>query len=476
MSTQVEKFKQIANAIREVEGRTDNYTIAANDFAEEITKLDPILKATDNFENGYYGLRAARCASTYLLARVLGTDKFVYHTNNIFSQVADHKPYVRLGEYARIDCSAFVGLCLRGIPYDKSPYASHKNIDEKWTPSQELADIYGTEGWEFKILDKQKADLFNNIGLTNKTDGIEYSTIRYAADLGRYFYKYGLVLYDKKMDGEIAGLSGIDLQPGDLVFWDTSDNINVDSRFKSISHVGLVAENINYYYQVTGTQPNSIEDIDSEKKVIFYTKFINSTNHPINKIALIVRPDYRPRVPKKETPIGVNLLEYPWRFTRSQTYSKLGFTFTLVDNHSFRINGTSEPAEGKTGVTFNIKGKASKSINDENADVNTDEDIIEDDEQPDNMTLSPGTYQLTGIDGGFSGPTFTLQVRNASGSDLGGRPVRFPAGKITIDNEEVDAYNSFELEEETDVIVRLYISKGKELTDTIVTPTLIRTK
>jgi cell wall-associated NlpC family hydrolase len=108
--------------------------------------------------------------------------------------------------------------------------------------------MYGTEGWEFKELDYQpKNNVFNDIGIPN------YSTIRYAADYARYFYKYGYVLYDQKIDGIITDISKINyLQPGDLVFWDTSESENADSRFKSISHIALVAENTNYYYQVTG--------------------------------------------------------------------------------------------------------------------------------------------------------------------------------------------------------------------------------
>ena len=425
--TQAEKFKEIANAIRKVEDRTDTYTISANDFAKEIDKLDPKLNAhASDFENGYYGLRAAKCASTYLLARVLGHDKFVYHNTNIFSQSTT--PYVRdKGGYGRIDCSAFVGLCLRGITYDKSPYEKHKNVGEQWTPAEELPAMYGTEGWEFKELDFQPHGVFNDIGITN------YSTVRFAADLGRYFHKYGRVLYEKTIDGEINNHKELGLQPGDLIFWDTSDKINVDGRFKSISHVAMVAENTDYYYHVTGTSgvPGT--------NVIYCIAFSDSdTHHPTSDIVLVVRPDYRPRMTKEETPSGVNLLEYPWTYSRGASYTKNGITVTLVDKHSVVIDGTATAA-----TTIELKNTP---------------------DSGDHITLSAGTYQLTGIEG-FTGISFALQVRDVHGNDFD-TPVRFPTGS--------SATNVFTLTEETDVTVRLYISSGQVLSNVVVTPTLIR--
>lgn len=427
--TQADKFKDIADAIRKVEDRTESYTMYANDFVAEIEKLDPQLVAHhEKFENGYYGLRAVKCAATYLLARVLGTDKFTYNNTTLFGNTSN--PLVRYGEYARIDCSTYVGLCLRGIPYEKSPYAVHKNANERWTPNEELPGMYGTEGWEFREIDFQPSGVFNDIGI----DGC--STIRYAADYGRYFYKYGRVLYEKKPgDDAITDHSGIGLQPGDLVFWDTSDSVNADGRFKSISHVAMVAENTDYYYQVTGTEGRT------DQNVVFCTAFAEvDTNHPNSKLVLAVRPDYRPRMPKEETPIGINLLEYPWTYSRAKSYSKNGLTVTLVDKHSFIVNGTAT-----TQTTIDLKSTPSSN---------------------DHITLSPGTYKLTGIDDTvFTDISFALQVLDAKEKDFSPK-IRFPTG--------TSATNEFTLTEETDVTVRLYVSSGKVLSNVTVTPTLIR--
>lgn len=424
-----ETLQEIADAIRDAEDRTESYKIPTENFAEEIRKLDPPLSQyTEKFDNGYYGLRAAKCATTYFEARVCGFDKFAYHTNNIFSQVAGRTPSVRLGEYGRIDCSVFVGLCLRGIPYDKSPYALHKGADDTWTPATELEAMYGAEGWEHPELDTQQAGEFNDLGIA------DHSSIRFAADIGRYFSKYGYVLYDKARDGTITSHNGLGLEPGDLVFWDTSDNINVDGRFKSISHIGLVGENASFYYEATGTEGTTGQE------VIKFTQFSNSGSHPTSSMVLAVRPDYRPSKPKEQTPIGVNLLEFPWTYSRQASYTTNGLTLNQTNKNTIVVNGTSTAA-----TTIGLKSYA-----------NSD----------DHITLSAGTYQLSGIPSGFSGTGFALQVRDAAGTDFS-TPIRYPSGS--------SATSTFTLTQQTDVTVRLYCGNNRTISNASVVPTLIRT-
>lgn len=417
------RLQEIADAIRAVEHRTDTYTIQGIKFASEILKLDPSLNYNTKAENGYYGLEVEKCAATYLLARITGKDKFAYHTINVFSPSLA----VRYGEYGRIDCSSFVGLCLRGITYENSPYASHTDSDATWTPSTELASMYGTNGWEYKELDMQKEGVYNDIGISG------YSTIRSAADLGRFFYKCGNVLYDSNEDGTLSSVSGLNLQAGDLVFWDTSENTTVDARFKSISHVAIVAENTSYYYHVTGTQGST------GQTVIWYTAFGADDNHPLANIVLIVRPDYRPRLAAKETPTGVNLLHAPWTYSRNASKTTNGMTVTMTDINTLVFDGTTT-----ADTTFRLKDYA-----------NTD----------DHITLSAGTYTLTGIPSGYTGTSFALQVRDAADADFS-TPIRYPTGS--------SATNTFTLTEETDVTVRLYITSGKTLSNVSVVPTLIR--
>ena len=439
VKTQAQKFKEIADVIRVAEGITvtseiNNQveevfygTFSANDFASEIKKLSLNMVAPVNsFENGYYGIRAAKCASTYLWARVNGDDKFAYRTNSIFSKVnSNGQNYVRDADYGRIDCSTFVSLCLRGIPYNKSPYPLHKGSNEKWTPSTELPSMYGTEGWEFREIDAQPEGVFNDIGISGK------SSVRLAAALGQYFHKYGYVLYDSALDGKIESggkyqnHTELNLQPGDLVFWDTKEDAQVDSRFKGISHVAIVSERPDYYYHVTGSSDKF------DQLVVWYEQFAETdTAHPNSAMVLAVRPDYRHGNPKENTPTGVNLLGFPWVYSRLLSAEKNGLTISLVDPNTIKLNGT---ATENTTLSLAY------------------------------ITLSPGKYELTGIEG-FTGTSFALQVRYADGTDFE-TPVRYPTG--------TDATNEFVLTEETEVNVRLYISNDKILTGATVVPTLV---
>jgi hypothetical protein len=415
MSTQAEKFKEIANAIRGVNDRTSEYTIVANNFASEIKKLDPrIIPYNGRFENGYYGVRAARIAATYYNARSTGVDTFKYSVNSLFSSASG---IVRDGSKASIDCSTYVGLCLRGIPYEKSPYALYKGTDARWTPATELESMYGTEGWEFRVLDAQPEGVNNNIGITGA------STIRFAASLGEYFYKHGYVLYDSAIDGTLTDIGSLDLRPGDLIFESDTSNTAVLGRFKSISHVLIVAEN-----------PSAFHHVTSATGVVLYGGLSSRT---FDDIVLICRPDYRPRMPKEETPIGLNLLGYPW-LNLKDTDTTNGLTFTVDDMNTFTVNGTSTAS-----LTYGLKGLT----NSEN-----------------HITLSPGVYELSGITG-RTGTSVALQLRKSDGTDFD-TPVRYPTSDSTT--------NVVTIEEETDVIVRFYCSSGKTFNNEKITPNLVR--
>ena len=127
--TQAEKFSNMADAIREVRYLSPDYKIVANNFDDEIKKANRFTNDhSEVFDNGYYGIRAAQCAASYRVAKITGQDEFVYTANeSVFSTKQDETSktrYVRDARgQAKIDCSTFVGLCLRNIPYDKSPYA-----------------------------------------------------------------------------------------------------------------------------------------------------------------------------------------------------------------------------------------------------------------------------------------------------------------------------------------------------------------
>lgn len=429
MTTQAEKFKEIADAIR-IKTRNTN-EVKANDFASEIMSIDrltPMTEHSSELSCGYYGNRAAKIAATYLLARALGKDSFYYdQSTNIFASNTSLTKKVRNADgVGQIDCSTFVSLVLRGITYEKSPYAKHKGANATWTPSTELSTMYGTDGWEFRTIDEQPAGVFNNIGISG------HSTIKSAADLGEFFYKYGYILFDAKSDGAMTSAKATDIQsklkPGDLLFWSKPAATDTQKkRFRSISHIAIVSETTTHFIEVT-----------SGSLVVVYDDF--ETNY--ENISLICRPDYRPRKSEEKTPIGINLLQYPWAYGALTTVTSNGMTFTVTSKDTIHISGTN------TAQIFRrLKG---------NENTGT------------YLTLSPGTYKLSGMSNvGITSTAAALQIRKADGTDF---------------DEKIRCYTgndaTFTLSSSTDIIVVLYISENGGVGYTLdcdITPTLVRT-
>ena len=369
-----------------------------------------------------YGRRAAQIASTYQLARALGEDTFAYSTGTLFSEDG-----ARDGRLVRdadgkgvIDCSTFVSLCLRGIPYEKSPFVKHKEPNAIWEPVDELPSMYGTEGWEFRDIDKQPAGKYNDIGIPG------YSSVRFAADLGEYFAKNGEILFDiRNIEDDNSTISSdswntLDLQPGDLIFWSKSTaSDEVKDRFMGISHVAIVSDN-----------PSSFLEVTTGDKVVLYSAFANK----YEEITLICRPKYGTRT----LPVGENVLSYPWVYGAVQTSTTNDILCTTIDANTINLSGTS------TGVIDRrIKGR-----------IDTEMEF----------TLPAGKYQLSGMDGtGVYNSSVSLQIKNMDGSDFATPIVCYAGNNPT-----------FTITKDTDILILLHIDSGITLNCNI-TPTLART-
>ena len=485
MTTQAEKFADIAKAIRNVNGRVDKHKIIANDFVSEINKLDPEINTYSFYvDEGYGGRRAVECAKSYYHARIFGKDKFTYSVTNAFSKPNKDGGIrtVRDNDCAQIDCSTFISLCLRGIHYENSPYAKlnedTQEIEKRdsWKPAEELFSMYATypeldSEWIFRTLDKQEK--YHRDGVTVKfTDlGIDnFSSIRTAAHIGEYFYKNGYVVYDRIKDGEIEDanelLNFFELKPGDLIFWSNEESTSTESlgRFRSITHVAMVSEEPNAYYHVTGTKgrydqavvkfnffDNNNPDADAESH-------LDDDSHTFEMLTLICRPDYRPKI-SNETPKGHNLLSFPWACCYEQYRNKeatstsyltvntdYGITFKIKNSHDIVITGTSTE-----GFNTNWKGSWREYYKEV-------------------LRLTPGTYELGGINGEkWTKTTFALQILKEDGSDFS-TPVRYPFDE--------NSTNRFTITENTNIRVRSYIGAGVEFPETgeKFTPELIRVK
>lgn len=244
------------------------------------------------------------CIASYWNAKNDGVDTFVYSTSPSPLSVSSGVYRVRNADNeCLIDCSTLVGLALRGIDYEHSPYAAHSGANATWTPSSEIGSMYatasGSSGWAMRALDAQEASTFSSLGISGK------SSIRNAADLAGYLHKFGYTVYDANRDGEMtaskwasfagAGSSVSDntdnLQKGDVVFWAKSTASDIQkARYRSISHVAIYSgvgtssgQLRHYYYHATTSDGTVLRS---------YFEGTTSTGHHYDEIALIIRPNY----------------------------------------------------------------------------------------------------------------------------------------------------------------------------------------
>ena len=269
MSKQENFLSAIAKAIRGSSGTSD--PIQASQFATKIQQLRRYRWA-DSAPTYCEprALEAVDVAKSYWIARASGR-KFLYSGGATF---LDGAPLNNASGQGLIDCSTYIHLVMRGIPYQNSPYVN-TNANATYNVS----------------------DLVTNTAYTWADDHIRSSStlggmVRYAADLAAYYWAAGRAFTDASLR-----------KPGDLIFHSTHQN----SRFMSISHVSIVSDNIDQYYNVT----------DMTNTVV-RTNYANRNAD----IVFFARPDYE-RLPQQTYTFDPNhnYLAYPWIFGNSSTYS-----------------------------------------------------------------------------------------------------------------------------------------------------------
>lgn len=318
-----------------------------------------------NNDNKMTGALVAQVAASYQLAKVKwnatnSTELFVYSDNGIFSSTSGVQKVTDSKGRCRCDCSTFVGLCLRGITFDKSPFKSRAgtpnatwNPDDDWNFSRSKLNICGNYGWEFTNLDNFPSDKYSNIGIQNK------SSLRFAADEAKYFFENGHVVYDVDVDapltwnGSYVSYGGDNLynllQPGDLIFWAKESASAIQkNRWRGISHVAIVAEQTSRFYHCSHASDVADDDSDDSTYVggVLYATFDESF---IDEIELIVRPLYRKNA-KNRYPNGINLLNYPPRWSPNYSSSYEGVTAYVESDKTFKLSGTSPDGNNSTRI------------------------------------------------------------------------------------------------------------------------------
>lgn len=319
--------------------------------------LDTVRKFNNYVEgNGYYGNQVADCARSYHLAKINGEAQFRYsQSKGLFGDgtLTDENGKCWM------DCSTFGGLNLRGIPFHKTPYylvkgQPNKTLADLGLDSTIVSQLCEESEYEYanKYLDRQDDSSLNH----SFKEG--YKSIRTAAEYAEYFYGQGYTLYEFSTSPTSVP-SG--LLPGDLLFWSKeAANNNQKSRFKAISHMGIVGRNTSKYYQATGYAD------ERETETIFYQDISSS----LSELSYIARPNYNP-IKIDVTPLGVNLLPRYYFDSLQIDASKTsnGVTFTPKVEGGFKVQRT---ASSSSGTTFYLYSSSNP------------------------VKLEPGTYELSG--------------------------------------------------------------------------------
>lgn len=220
-----------------------------------------------------------------------GLTSIVYNDGNT--------PLYLSGETNGIDCSTFVGLCLMGIPYSKSPYAT----GVYGGPSALKANT-ADYPWAIRPMD---------YAISRYTDGHNATEmVRLACQMGRWL---------RERCREVPLTNGlVDVQPGDIVLWGRKVKSTGawlrDDWYEHINHIGIVsgkeaAPNTYSYVDSDGVTQTGTWD---KSKYPYMHTIIESTSvtptirttmvleegqaHPldvyknnVNTIRFIVRPD-----------------------------------------------------------------------------------------------------------------------------------------------------------------------------------------
>lgn len=384
--------------------------------------------------SGYYGIQVADVARSYHLARRNGTCVFRYSQNKgLFSNgdITDEEGRCWL------DCSGFVSLVLRGIDFAHSPFNTYKGQSNKTFANTGLdRDIVAKLAeeseyvWANTYLDKQTHNKLHNLGRTG------FYSIRRASQIAEYYYAQGCTIHEYTTSPTSVPT---DLLPGDLLFWSKeSASDKQKSRFKAISHVGIVARDTTKFYETTGHTDERVSD----------TVFCNDISDKLSELSLIIRPNYNPiQVPI--TPVGVNLLPQYCFDSLSVDTTKIsnGVTYKSSALGGFTAQRTSS---GSIGSTFYIY------------------------ESTNPVRLAPGTYKLSGTPKhATASSTGTSKVWGLSIKDVDtGKGIINSSGGIVHDRGNGDI---FTLTQTINAYIYFYVSAS--LTDTSVyevKPSLIK--
>lgn len=152
-----------------------------------------------------------------------------------------------------IDCSTFIGLVLRGIPFKKSPYSNlftdngplldDNDGGNETGNHDEYDDIYNGNAWDPMdiVANKDYSWSINPMDykLKKNINSNELYPVRTASQLAQWMYERGWAI---PLDANFTNL-----EPGDIIFWAKRQGgeYRQPNRYKKISHVAICISKYN---------------------------------------------------------------------------------------------------------------------------------------------------------------------------------------------------------------------------------------
>ncbi len=224
----------------------NDFDISMNNINEFTNKLNDRIGLKTNNSIGVAEIISVAKSYYNVRTKEDGTPLFTYDTGH--TPLSDNYDSNSETYASAIDCSTYIGLVLRGIPFLKSPY-SHLVTGVKDDPNSDLTednvtgdeignDGVDTEVWNPSSIVENKNDYPWAINPFNwklpATQSSSPTPIRRASQLAQWMFERGMSI---PLDETFSNL-----EPGDIIFWaktNSDGNYVQPNRYKHISHVAL---------------------------------------------------------------------------------------------------------------------------------------------------------------------------------------------------------------------------------------------
>lgn len=243
IQTNTNKINENSNKIDSLIENVEEHTILIDEMYDT---LEMVSENNSERNNQTLVSECIGVARSYYLARYNDNQEPTFNYN-VNGTVLDTNYDVNGENKNSIDCSTFIGLLLRGIPFKKSPYGklftdNGPLLDDNDGGNEtgnhdEYDDIYNGNAWDPMniVANKDYSWSINPMDykLKKNINSSELYPVRTASQLAQWMYERGWAI---PLDTTFTNL-----EPGDIIFWAKRQGGEYiqPNRYKKISHVAI---------------------------------------------------------------------------------------------------------------------------------------------------------------------------------------------------------------------------------------------